>query len=106
MDKSRDNINKDLDLPGNLEDAERFQRLFVTPMIEAVRTEVKNQLAPVVEGHRKLFAEQERIRDRLNTVERMQKKALVGYGVFASGLAVIVAAVWDWIKSLILGNRL
>jgi len=86
-------INDNIDLPGNLADAERFQRLFVQPMVEAVKTEVRTSIYPLVQGHAELGR-------RVDALEGSQRKALVGYSVFAAGLSVALAAGWDWIKSI------
>ena len=36
-----------INLPDTLEDAERFQRIFVIPVVAAVRAEMQNQMAPL-----------------------------------------------------------
>jgi len=88
-----DSQNDRIDLPDNLADAERFQRLFVLPVVEAVRVEVRSSIQPLVSAQ----ADQEA---RLKELEGSQRKALIGYAVFASGLSIVLAAGWDWIKSM------
>ena len=82
-----------------LDVAERYQRMFVKPLVDAVTSQL--------DDHLKTFSA------RLDTVEGTvksqgaavsalqgnQKKALVGYGVFTSALAAVLAGSWSWIKS-------
>lgn len=70
-----------------LEDAERFQRLFVAPLVEGVRKEI----APVVEGHKSLS-------DRVGKLETNQKRAIWGLSAAAGVASVVFAAVLDWVK--------
>lgn len=84
--------------PDTFEEAERFQRLFVTPVVTQMKTEITALIQPVVDSHKsmqgKLIEQDKRITD----LENGQRKALVGYGVFAAGLSVVVGASWDWLK--------
>lgn len=91
-------------LPNNFEEAERFQRLFVKPMVDAVKDSVGQQLQPIVSGQRKLFAmiEEQAAKDteqdeRLTNLEGSQNRAMVGWGVFATGLSIALSAGWNWI---------
>lgn len=93
-----DEQDKPIDMPDTLAEAERFKRLFVDPAVTAMGREMKAQLDPVVSGQRKLFATQLAHDKRIHTLETGQKKALVGYAVYASGLSLVLAASWDWIK--------
>jgi hypothetical protein len=70
-----------------LERAERFQRMFVTPLVDAVRAEVK----PVVDGH-------ERLSRRVAKLETNQKRALWGLSAIASVVSVAVGIGFDWLK--------
>lgn len=72
----------------NLNDAEQFQKHFVTPMIDAVKTEI----APLVQQG----ADHEK---RLKGLESNQKKALVGYSVVAVLIGSAVGYVKAWIVS-------
>jgi hypothetical protein len=72
----------------DLEDAEMFQALFVKPLVDAVRTEVR----PVVEGHAAL-------RRRVQRLERNQKRAIWGLSATAALFSVGFGLVLDWLKS-------
>lgn len=73
----------------NLDDAEKFQKHFVTPLVEAVRAEVK----PLVEA-------QAKTEERLNKLEANQKKALIGYG----GVIAVVTLAFNVIKAKFLSK--
>lgn len=93
-----DSEGKPIDMPDTFEEAERFQRMFVKPMVDAVRAEVQSHLGPIAEAHKVIQAEQQTQAARLATLEGSQKKALVGYGVFAAGFSIALAASWDYVK--------
>jgi hypothetical protein len=71
-----------LDL-NNLDDAERFQKHFVRPLVDAVRAEV----APLVASDRKQTKQIERL-------EANQRRALAGMAVYATALGIGV----DWLR--------
>lgn len=83
-----------LDVPDSFEDAERFKRLFVDPAVDALGQRMELHLKPLVTG----VADHDK---RLAELEKSQKKALVGYGVFAAGLSVVLASGLDWFKKRI-----
>jgi hypothetical protein len=93
-------MNKPLDMPDTLAEAERFQRLFVMPMVDAVRTEVASSIKPIADAHQLLVKQQAEHGDRITSLEGRQNKALVGYAVFASGLSVILATSWEYLRSI------
>jgi hypothetical protein len=74
-----------LDL-NNLDDAEKFQKHFVLPLVEAVRAEV----APLVKNDRKQT-------ERINALESNQKRALAGVAVYATALGLGL----DWLRKRI-----
>lgn len=76
-----------IDMPDTLEEAERFQRLFVLPVVEAVRVEMKSHLAPL-----------SGIADRVTALEGKQAKALLGWGVYATLAAAAIGVGMDWFK--------
>lgn len=90
-----------IDVPDNFAEAERYQRLFVAPMIDAMRVEMRNSLSPVVEQQKEIKQVQAEQDLRMKKIEGSQTKALIGYGVFATGLSIALAATWDWIKGVI-----
>jgi hypothetical protein len=71
----------------DLEDAERFQRAFVTPLVDAVKLEIR----PVVEGH-------ETLRRRVDKLEIDQKRAIWGLSAAAGVASVAIGVVLDWVK--------
>lgn len=68
----------------NLDDAEKFQKHFVTPLIDAVRAEVK----PLVDA--KVDHEA-----RLGRIESNQKRALVGY----AGIVASLTIAFNYVKA-------
>jgi hypothetical protein len=82
-----------------LEKAERFQRLFVEPMVDALRAEMKSSLAPLVEANQRQDTAIAAHQTDIDTLKGSQKKALIGWGVYASLGTVAVGSAWGWIKS-------
>lgn len=72
----------------DLEDAERFQKLFVAPLVDAVRAEVK----PLVEADRDH-------EDRLKKLESNQKRALVGLSAVVLAVTIAFNAVVDYLRN-------
>lgn len=92
----------------NLEDAERFQRLFVSPMVVAVKGEVesmcnalKSEFANHVAATKELSTKVDTVQADVNNLKSNQKKALVGWGVFATGIAAGISFGWNYIKSIV-----
>lgn len=85
-------------VPDSIAEADRFQRLFVAPAVEAMGAKMEAHLAPLVEAQKTLLIIQSKHGERLDKLEGGQRKALVGYGVFAAGLSVALAAGWDFLK--------
>lgn len=81
-----------------LEKAEQYQRLFVKPMIDALETKLETMLQPVLDDHKKLRGEVDGLSTRTSALEGSQKKALAGWGVFATALAGVMSYAWTWIK--------
>lgn len=73
---------------------EQFTRIFVQPMVEAVRSE----MATHVEEVKKALETVNGFEGRVSKLEKDQKKALVGWSVYASAAAGILAWSWSWIK--------
>jgi hypothetical protein len=71
-----------------LEDAERYQRLFVKPLVDTL----ERQISPIVDRLNNLDG-------RVKTLETSQKKALVGWGVYATGAAAALTWAWGFIKA-------
>lgn len=68
----------------NLDDAEKFQKHFVTPLVDAVKAEMK----PLVDA--KLDHE-----SRLSKIESNQKKALLGY----AGIVAALTVAFNYVKA-------
>lgn len=73
----------------DIDDAEKFQKHFVLPLVDAVRAEVK----PLVEQTKANT-------DRIDKLEGNQKKALAGYAV----LSVIAASSFAWAKQKVMSH--
>lgn len=84
-------------LPDNFEEAERFQRLFVAPMVEAVRTEVNSHMTEI----KGLIAPAIALEGRVRKLEGNQKRALLGWSVYATAIGIACTAAWRWIASKI-----
>lgn len=82
-----------------LDTAERYQRTFVKPLVDAVVVEVRQHLEQVTTRVNGMENAMVKNTMAISALQGNQKKALVGYGVFTSGLAAILAASWTWIKS-------
>jgi hypothetical protein len=76
----------------DFEKAERFQRLFVTPLVDAVRVEMKAHLEPMNQTLTRIEA----FEPRISKLERSQKKALAGLGIFATLIGLGCRAGWEW----------
>lgn len=88
-----------------LERADQFKRLFIDPAVEAMGDRIQAQLEPIVAGQKHILEKlnEQKVKDaeqdrRLDNLEKSHTKALIGYGVFATGISVVLAACWDWIK--------
>lgn len=93
-----------LHVPDNFEDAERFQRLFVAPMIEMVKKEMTTHVSTVTGIVQAATLKVDAMRADVDKLKADQKHALVGYGIFSTGLAVGMAAAWKWATSKIKFN--
>jgi hypothetical protein len=82
-----------------LEDAERFQRLFVTPMVDAVRTEMRSHLAPLMQAQADTDKRLASAEGAINELKGKQTKALLGWGVYASAAALAIGSAWGWVKA-------
>lgn len=81
-----------------LDVAERYQRTFVKPLVDAVTTQIDQHLAEMAKDLASVKTTVAAHTVDLNKLKADQKKALVGYGVFSSGVAMALAAGWTWIK--------
>lgn len=68
----------------DIEDAEKFQQHFVTPLVEQIRAELK-PLVMTSQAHEA----------RLAKLESNQKKAMLGY----AGIVALVTAGWHYAKA-------
>lgn len=85
----------------DLERAERYQRLFVRPIVDQLKIELEAHIAPLVtaqQDQRTILSEHGR---RIGRLEGSQKKALIGFGFYASIASIAVGAGWNWIKGKI-----
>lgn len=87
-----------LNLPTNMEDAERFQRLFVNPVVQAMETRITILIQPVLDGHKEIRQHLNAQDATIASLVRDQKKALLGWSVYATGAAAALAWGWNYIK--------
>lgn len=86
-------------MPLNLNDADKIKELIVQPMVDAVRAEMRTATDAMRDQIQPLVALKQNHEDRLGKLENNQKRAMVGWGVFASGMALAATASWEWVKS-------
>lgn len=81
-----------------LDMAERYQRTFVKPLVDAVTQQIDTHLKEL--GTRVGAVESTLTSHTadLTKLKADQKKALIGYGVFSSAVAAGLAAGWTWVK--------
>lgn len=70
-----------------VEDVQRWQRLVVEPVVSEMEKRLEAMLQPLVD-----------LPARVVKLEGNQKKALLGWGVFATGTAGGMSYAWNWIK--------
>lgn len=88
-------------LPDSFQAAEQFQRLFVTPMIEMVKTEMNNHVAEIKSIAGDAIGQVKAMDARVTKLEGSQKRALLGWGVYATAIGIACTAAWKWITSKI-----
>lgn len=71
----------------DLDDAEKFQKHFVTPLVEAVRAEMKPLTTTVYAT-----------RERVKKLEGNQMKAMLGFAGMATALSVALGLGVDWLR--------
>lgn len=81
-----------------LENVELMQRLFVKPMVDAVVASLEAQIKPLVETVASHGTQLTSANTRLNTLESSNKKALLGWGVYATGLSLAFSSLWSYAK--------
>lgn len=91
-------------LPNSFEEAEQFQRLFVTPLVNAVKTEMANHVEKVTAIVTTATTKVDGMENRVTRLESSQKKALAGFALYATGLSLLIGSLWGWIKSKIHWN--
>lgn len=77
---------------------EQFTRIFVAPMIEAMSKRLDDHMAQIKTAIEPVG----RFDGRITKLESNQKKALAGWGVFATALSGITVAGWAWFKGHIM----
>lgn len=82
----------------NLDDLEKLKTVLLEPMIESVRADLNTHLAPVIEMQKAQQSKLETHDNEIGGLKSYQKKALVGWGVFATGFGIAWGSAWGWIK--------
>lgn len=84
-----------------LERAERFQRMFVLPIVEAMRIELRSHTDQLDQKLTAIVTQVKDHDDRLVGLEKNQKKALIGWGVLTLAVGTFTSAAYAYIKSKI-----
>lgn len=88
-----------IQLPDNFEEAERFQRLFVTPIVGAMELKLERMLAPLVSTQKALTVRIDIIEGRVAKLEVSEKHALWGWGVYATVVAAATTGGIKWVMA-------
>lgn len=81
------------------EEAEHFQNVCVRPLIAAVETSLKSQIQPIVDAQVENKRRLDEHEMALNSLKAGNKKAMIGYGVYATVAAAAVGSAWGWIRT-------
>lgn len=85
-------------LPDNLEDAERFQRLLIEPMLRGMQEKLDTHHAEVTAQVASISAALLTQDQRIQKLESGQKKALIGWSAYATLCAAGLSYCWSWFK--------
>lgn len=88
-----------IQLPENFEEAERFQRLFVTPVVVAMEAKLEGILAPLVASQQAVVVRMETAEGRIGKLEASEKHALWGWGAYATVVAAVTTGGIKWLMS-------
>ncbi len=84
---------------GNLETMQRYQESFVKPVVDALRLEIEGQLKPLLESQKSITGLLESHNTRIQRLEKDQKRALLGWSIYATGIGLACTLAWKWIVS-------
>lgn len=89
----------------DLKEAERIRDIIVQPMVDALKqqintlsTSIDQKLQPLIDTNKSQDA---RLTDHDTSIaglQKNQKRALVGWGVFATAVSMGLTASWEWVK--------
>lgn len=82
-----------------LEQAERLKHLIVDPVVESLQLKIEGMLKPLIDTQ---TAQAETLKAHdlaIADLKASNKRAMLGWGVYASGVALGVGSAWGWIKS-------
>ena len=82
-----------------IDELEQFKRLVVDPVVDAVKTEMSSHVTQVEATLKNAASILKDHETRLGGLEQSQKRALVGWGVFAVGLSAAGTTFWNYLKS-------
>lgn len=78
----------------DLRDAEDFQRVFVRPLVDAVREEIK----PLVENDRRLEERADRHQAAIEELQKQRGRVLAAFAAFTLLLSTAFGLGIDWVR--------
>jgi hypothetical protein len=75
-----------------LADAERIKTVIVEPLIQ----KVGEHFDPIVKA---VMDDLKDVKSRVGALESHEKRALIGWSVYASAAAMAISYLWSWVKS-------
>lgn len=92
----------------DMESIERFQRMFISPLVDVVqcelrttREEITRELRTIADQQKKHTEKSDKLDQRLSYVEANMKKALIGWGAVVMAGTIGVALLTHWLRGYI-----
>jgi hypothetical protein len=85
-------------VPNSLEEAERFQNLFVKPMVEAMEAKIEAQFTPIAASQARVESVVNGFESRIHRLEADQRKALWGWGAYCVAASTLLGIGLNWVK--------
>jgi len=81
-----------------LERLDATRRLLIEPLIKTLETEIRSEIAPIVARLSDVDARVGRAEGRVTALESTNRKALVGFAVWASIFGLAWQGVYQWVR--------